>query len=217
MCAAAVWAAKGWAAESQRVAVVNVSYLFEKYDKVGTVQTRIDAAHEEQKKELESRGQAMANENQQFESQYRSAGNTPEMFDKVQMLRKRQYLYEREVQALNAQIQKDYTREMKEVLSDIRQAINTYAEAQHFDMVFRSPDTDDPDVTPSTETMKSPAADDNKTYLQKLAPKTMGELLERFNRNPVLFGATTVDITQPVLLQLNLNYQKRAAPRLPVK
>jgi hypothetical protein len=38
----------------------------------------------------------------------------------------------------------------------------------------------------------------------------VAELVERFNRNPVLFGAQTVDITQEVLKKLNEDYQRRS-------
>ena len=199
------------AADDQKLAVVNVSFVFEKYQKVGDVQKKIDAIHEARKKELEVRGKTLQKANSDLSEMYSRSGQSEQLFDAVQGLRKQQFTYERDVAQLNAQIQKDYTREMREVLSDIRQAIKAHAEAGGFDMVLRSPDSDNPQVaTPTPGQMKDPAARANQTYLQTQDPATVAEVLERFNRNPVLFGSTTVDITKEVLDRLNSAFMKRA-------
>jgi 2,3-bisphosphoglycerate-independent phosphoglycerate mutase len=130
----------------------------------------------------------------------------------LQRLRKEQFIYERDVAQLNEQIAKDYTREMREVLSEIRQAIKSTSENYSFDLVLRSPDTDNPKVTSSDpKVMTDPAEKEKQTYLQLTAPQTVAEVLERFHRNPVLFGATTVDITDEVLRNLNAAFRKRGA------
>jgi Skp family chaperone for outer membrane proteins len=49
LCAALLAFAASCAAESQRLAIVNVSYVFEKYDKVKDVQARIDMMHDARK------------------------------------------------------------------------------------------------------------------------------------------------------------------------
>jgi hypothetical protein len=46
--------------------------------------------------------------------------------------------------------------------------------------------------------------------MSSIEPKSVAELTERFNRNPVLYGAKTTDITSDVLLRLNNEYTKRA-------
>jgi len=199
------------AAEDQKLAVVNVSLVFEQYLKVADVQKRIDAQHEARKKELEIRGKQLAEGNRNLNQVYSSSGQSEQLFDAVQGLRKQQYNYERDVAQLNEQIQKDYTREMREVLSDIRQAIKSHAEAGGFEMVLRSPDADNPEVVkPVVGKMADPAAQNKQTYLQKQEPGSVSEVLERFNRNPVLFGASTVDITDGVLSRLNQAFMKRA-------
>ena len=205
-----------YAAEPQKLAVVNVSYVFEKYLKVADVQKRIDAIHDARKKELEQRGKDILDTNQKLTALHAQAGNSEEVFDQVQQLRKRQFIYERDVGQLNVLIQKDYTREMREVLSDIRQAIKAHSEAGGFDMVLRSPDADNPEVLPKTPgKMKDPAALEKQTYLQTQDPQTVGEVLERFNRNPVLFGSTAVDITEDVLKRLNGAFMKRSMTGTP--
>ncbi|MCZ7643673.1 MAG: hypothetical protein M5U26_00060 [Planctomycetota bacterium] len=42
-------------------------------------------------------------------------------------------------------------------------------------------------------------------------PGSASELIGRFHRNPVLFGAKTSDVTEPVLKRLNDEYEKRGA------
>lgn len=213
VCAAFVCAA-ALAGDAQKLAVVNVSFVFEKYLLVPDVQRRIDAQHEARKKELEQRGKELADFNRQMEEKYKQAGNSEEVFDLVQKLRKAQYVYERDVANLNEQIQKDYTREMRAVLSDIRQAIRQHAEANHYDLVLRSPDTDDPAVKKQDPNkMPDLSAKDKETYLSLTEPKTVMDVLERFHRNPVLYGAVTVDITNDVLSALNTAFMKRSIPK----
>ncbi len=204
------------AGETQKLAVVNVSFVFEKYAKVADVQRKIDAVHDAKKKELEIRGRELQDMNKRLTEMYQQAGQSEQVFDMVQSTRKQQFLYERDVAQLNATIQKDYTREMREVLSDIRQAIKGHAEANGYDMVLRSPDSDNPDAKPGNS-KTDPAALEKQTYLQKQEAQTLGEVMERFNRNPVLFGATTVDITQDVLNRLNEAFMKRALGAPPAK
>lgn len=199
------------AADDQKLAVVNVSFVFEKYEKVKDVQKKIDAIHNVRKNELDVRGKTLQKANTDLSEMYSRSGQSEQLFDAVQGLRKQQFSYERDVAQLNAQIQKDYTREMREVLSDIRQAIKAHAEAGGFDMVLRSPDSDNPAIaTPAPGTMKDPSDRANQTYLQTQDPATVAEVLERFNRNPVLFGSTTVDITKEVLERLNGAFMRRA-------
>jgi Skp family chaperone for outer membrane proteins len=203
--------AQSHAGEAQKLAVVNVSKVFEKYNKVADVQKRIDAIHEARKKELDARGKDLADRGNKLSEFYKQSGQSEQVFDAVQQLRKLQFLYERDVAQLNDAIQKDYTREMREVLSDIRQAIKTYAEAGGFELVLRSPDSDNPDAAKlDPKQMKDPAAVEKQTYLQMQEAQTLAEVLERFNRNPVLFGAETADITDEVLKRLNDSFLKRS-------
>src|SRR5205823_4919335 len=156
------------------------------------------------KKELEQRGKDLMDLNRNLDEKYKQAGNaSEEVFDAVQRLRKLQFVYERDVAQLNAQIAKDYTREMREVLSDIRQAIKNIAETHRLDIVLRSPDTDDPKLAGSDPSkMTDPADKEKLTYLQLLAPQSVADVLERFHRNPVLFRTETSDITEEVLQTL---------------
>ena len=218
LAGALLLAAGGWAGEHpQKLALVNVSLVFEKYDKVPDVQRAIDSKHQAQKDELQKRAQELLERNRELESMYNQAQTEESVFDKVQKLRKDQFHYERELARLNAEIQNEYARRMREVLSDIRVAVRAIAEQGRFDLVLRSPDTRQPGgVRNPRRTIPQirPRAD-SRTYLSLVAPQTTAELVERFNRNPVLFGAKTVDITQEVLKKLNEDYRRRSSKAPP--
>lgn len=207
---AAACARPSLAEEEQKLAVVNVSLVFEKYDKVANVQRKIDNDTKEKKEELSKRATDLAKRNKEIEQLFNQENQTEEVFNMVQRLRKDQFHFERDLTALNMDIQKAYTSQMRDVLTDIRVAVRNIAEKGGFQLVLRSPDTDDPDVQPeNTQDAANPAARDNKTYLEVTSPRTVAQLVERFNRNPVLFGAKTVDITKDVLAKLNDDYLKR--------
>lgn len=202
---------RGMAEEEQKLAVVNVSLVFEKYNKVADVQRKIDNDTKDKKEELSKRAEDLSKRNKEVEQLYTQQNQSEPVFDMVQRLRKDQYKFERDLGALNMDIQKAYTKEMRDVLTDIRVAVRNIAEKGGFSLVLRSPDTDDPDVkTENPDEAANPAARDNRTYLEVTSPKNVAQLVERFNRNPVLFGAKTVDITQDVLTKLNDDYLKRS-------
>jgi Skp family chaperone for outer membrane proteins len=190
----------------QRMAVVNVSYIFEKYKKVYDVQRRIDGSHEAEKNSLTLRIKDLTARNKELQQFFKDDTGSVQIFDAVQKLRKDTFMYQRDLNRLNEEIQRAYTKEMREVLSDIRVAIRAVAERDRFDLVLRSPDSDNPDVKTVPEGTNLPEA----TQLEITEPKTVAALVERFNRNPVLFGAKTVDITQDVLKKLNDDFDKRA-------
>ena len=195
-------------AEEQRLAVVNVSLVFEKYSKVPDVQRRIDDKFKAMKDELSQRATELERRNKDVAQLYSQDRSSELVFDRVQKLRKDQFKFEKELNNLNADIQKEYTREMRDVLTDIRVMVRTVADKGGFALVLRSPDTDDPEPVTNPDELQNPA--DRRTYLELNAPKTVAQLVERFNRNPVLFGAKTVDITQEVLTKLNDEYLRRS-------
>ena len=192
----------------QKLAIVNVSFIFEKYDKVSDLQRKIDADFKLQDEALQLRIKKLADRNKKLDEFVKNtnADSVPEnIFDELQLLRKDQYLFNRDRTHYDEEVQKAYTTGMKHILTDIRVAIHTVADLGKFDLVLRSPDADDPDIT------DNPAEPDKKTYLSVLAPKTVAEIIERFNRNPVLFGAQPTDITRDVLTRLNAEYLKRSS------
>jgi Skp family chaperone for outer membrane proteins len=208
LCAAVLGSAVAFAGE-QKLAMVNVSYVFENYRKVPDIQRLIDARHDSEKKALQKRAEDLGKRSRELQQYFSDNNQSEAVFDAVQKLRKDQYLFERDLKRLNFEITKSYTKEMREVLSEIRVAIKTISEKGAFTLVVRSPDTDDPEVVEGTD--NDPAAGDKRTVLERIKPNSVAQLVERFNRNPVLFGAKTVDITNDVLTKLNEDYAKRSA------
>jgi Skp family chaperone for outer membrane proteins len=200
----------------QRLAVVNVSFVFEKYTKVPDIQRRIDDRYKAQKDELTQRAGELQKRNKDMSQMFSQEYSSEAAFDAIQRLRRDQFKFEKELNALNAAIQKEYTKEMRDVLVEIRLAVRTVAEKGGFTLVLRSPDTDDPDTVESAEA-QNPADTEKRTYLELNAPKTVAQVVERFNRNPVLFGARTVDITKEVLEKLNDDHLRRSMGVQPKK
>jgi Skp family chaperone for outer membrane proteins len=204
------WAGAVQSAEKeQKLAMVNVSFVFEKYRRVADADRRIDEIFAAERDALAKRAEDIKKRHKAVEDFFNAANQSDEVFNEVQKLRKDQYFYEKDVARLNMQIQKAYAREMREVLGEIRVSIRTVAEKGGFDVVLRSPDSDDP-VTAEIDTRRDPAAADKATVLQRMDPRTVAQVLERFNRNPVLFGARAVDITDLVLKKLNDDFDRRA-------
>lgn len=197
-------------AGEQKIAVVNVSKVFEQYRKVADIQNRTDAKYKTQKEELNARATSIAQRSREVEAQFQGSNSRSDegLFDRIQGMRKEQFQYERDVRKLDEMVQRDYTRDMREVLSDIRQAIRQLAETNNYDMVVRSPDSDNPDPVPEPKGLADP--NDKRTYFQKVQPKTTYEIIERFNRNPILYGKSTVDITEDVLAFANNKFLRQA-------
>jgi Skp family chaperone for outer membrane proteins len=199
------------AEKPQRLAIANVSFIFEHYNKVADIERSIESRFEPQKKQFEERAQQLSHRIDELKPEIEGNTQSLETFDKVQALRKEQFIYERELDELKKKIRDNTTKEMREVLSDMRAAIKAVAETGGFDLVLRSPDSDDPQVAPvDPKSPPNPAAADQQTLLQRSEPRTAAELTERFNRNPVLFGAQAADITNQVLKNLNEEYARRS-------
>jgi Skp family chaperone for outer membrane proteins len=206
--------ARGWAGET-RVAAVDVSTVFKSYRKVYDVQRQIDAGFEQEKRalqdqqrKLEDFAQEVARDRQQL------PGDSELLFDRVQRLQKEQFLLEKKVQDLNRRIEKRYLEEMRDVLSEIRAAIRKEGERGGFHLVLRAPDAEDPIYGKEPEpSAKGEAAETDKAVRELLTPRHTWDLVARFRRNPVLFGAAAVDITDQVVKLLNGEYGKRAGAK----
>ena len=190
--------------------MVNVSLVLEKYDKLPDVERAMEAKHKAQKDELQQRGNELGKRNKELDEMFNQAQPEEAVFEKVQKLRRDTYYYERDLNRLNAEIQKEYTKRMREVLSDVRVAIRSMAEKGGFDLVLRSPYTDEPEAVAAAPGKAAGAeTPDKPNQPSPLEPRTTGQVIERFRRNPVLFGAKAVDITEEVLKKLNADYAKR--------
>lgn len=203
-----------------KVAVVDVSLVFRNYKRVSDVQRQVDAEFEPRRKSLETQGQAIEEEEKNLANLRNSpTASSDLLFDRTQAFQRKLYGFRKEKDKLEMDIVQRMRQEMKNVLNEIRAAIRKEAEKSKFDLVLRAPDPQDPADTPGAkgpEDMKvedleklEPKKRQELEIKQILAPQTTADLLIRSRRNPVLYGAWTIDITEAVLKSLNDDYQKR--------
>lgn len=191
--------------KAQKLAIVNVSYIFERYQKVADLQLHTDSFKKDEKERLNAEARNLGRRYAELEPRLNMVNRDERVLLDAQTLSRDKFKYEQAMNALNVEIQNKYTKEMREILSDIRGAIRVIAERGGFDFVLRSPNTDEV----SASDPKNPAMADQKQLAEMLEPKSTAELVERFNRNPVLYGAQTVDISADVLKKINEDYAKR--------
>lgn len=203
-----------------KVAVVDVSLVFRNYKRVSEVQRQVDTEFEPRRKSLEKDGLEIEEDEKKLNSlQSSPTASSDDIFKFTQAFQKRLYDFRKAKNKLDYDIVLRMRSEMKSVLNDIRAVIRKEAEKAKFDLVLRAPDPQDPAETPGAKGPEDMKVED----LEKLEPKkrqeieikqilatqTTADLLIRARRNPVLYGAWTIDITETVLKTLNEDYQKR--------
>lgn len=201
---------------ASRMAVVDVSKVFKNYKRVTDVQRQVDAAFEPRRKKLEKRQKELIKLGEMIqELRRRLSGNNKDLFEQVQAFQKQEFLFRLDAKALDDEFVERMRRDMKEVLNDIRATINSVAEKRKVDLVMRSADEDN--MRGLEESGKKPEAGQGKTEMSELDkkvaaildPRSTVEVVGRFKRNPVLFGAKAIDITGEVLKTLNDAYMKK--------
>ena len=180
---------------ARRIAVVNVSRVFEAYTKVKDVQDKMKNLFDANKQALENDGKKLKD----LEDRLRIDPRNPkdvEMFKEIQAFELRKLMWESEGQKLGQRVEEQRKVEMKSVLSDIKNAIRTVGTAMKYDLVLRAPEFDDEFDKP-----KNP----NDPEESKISA---GDLVRRFRENPVLYFSQGVDVTEAVIKKLNDDYVK---------
>lgn len=205
-----------------KVAVVDVSQVFLKYKRVPDVQRQVDAEFEPKRKSLEKEGQDL-NETEKQINELRQRANEDRLFNVTQSFQKRLFEFRKAKGQLEYDIVIRMRQEMKSVLNEIRAAIRKEAEKGGYHLVIRAPDPHDPAEDPSAKPPENVTVDELEKMDPKkrqeleikqiLAPQSTADLLIRSRRNPVVYGALTIDITSGVLKQLNDDYAKRMGPK----
>jgi len=193
------------AEENTSLAVVDVQEVFRRYKKVPDLKTKVDKEFEPRLNDLEAEEKRLRKESEdiaQLREQRR--GDDENLFDRMQTFQKAQFLYEKKLTALNDEVSKRNLEEMQTVLNEIRAAITKEAKRGNFQMVMRA--ADPLDLTKIQGSEKDP--EELKKLEEMVLPHTVGELVLRFHRNPVLFAAQSVDITEAVVADLNQDYMK---------
>jgi len=195
-----------------RVAAVDVATVFSNYKKVVEVNKQVEASFEKEKKALEEVERKLGEFAREIRLQREQLpGDSDLVFENIQRFQKEDFQYRKKVRDLNEKMEKRLLEEMRDVLREIRSAIRKQAEKGGYHLVLRAPDANDPVETGELDApKKSEVNPSQETIKEVLTPKYTFELVARFRRNPVLYGAEVVDITKQVLETLNREYE---APR----
>jgi outer membrane protein len=204
MVAAALWVALGRpaCAEEKRIAVVNVSRVFDAYVKVKDVE-------EKMKKLYETEDQAVKRDQTELKKWEDKLKVNPlpndnvEKFKEIQKFELAKLEFQLRIRKLNQEVEEKKKNEMREVLNDIKKAIRDVGNAEKFDLVLRAPEFEDI-FDPSKM-----SADDKKKEDEQAT--SAAELVRKFRENPVLYFSQGVDVTDKVIAQLN-NAYKAAIP-----
>ena len=199
VCGTAVRQASAESAEgSKRIAVVNVSRVFNAYKKVKDIQGKMNALFDDRNKALLKEEEELQRQANLLNDGVDPKTSKPKL-EKIHALEIARFDLEKKKFDLAMDIEKKQMDEMKQVLREIRSAINEIGKREKVDLVLRAPEFD-AEGNPATGVAPEGNADDQ-------AARSSSELVKRFRENPVLYFSLEVDITQPVITKLNDEYK----------
>ena len=188
------------AEDAKRIGVVNVSRVFNAYQKVKDVQEKMEALFNAERSAIEKDGIQLKSWEDKLKLDPRDPKTNMDFFREIQKFDLAKLELDLRFRKLAEEVEKKRKEEMKGVLKDIKAAIAGVGTGDRYDLVLRAPEFDD-DFDPN----KSPA--DNKNE-----PQSAAELVRKFRENPVLYFSQGVDVTQKVIDTLNTDY-KKAGPK----
>lgn len=201
------------AGEAKQLAVVDVSKVFKTYKKVADVERRLQSQFETRRKELEEEARILKDLAEKIQRMREHARADSELlFDTLQGFNKKEFLYRKALNQVESEVQKRYGEEMRDVLNEIKAAVRVEAQSRGFEIVVRTPYSDDELSLNEEEAAADPAKEHPLDEQIKgiLEPQSTEALVLRFKRNPVLFGTQAADLTDAVLKRLNDEYAQRA-------
>ena len=192
-----------------RLAVVDVSQVFTQYKKVADVQDQVEASFKADKGKLTEMENQLRKKSDFITDLQKSAKPGDEqVFELTIEYQRMEFQYRKALAKLNQDMDDSYRDAMRDVLNEIKAAIRSEATKRGFLVVMRTPDTDDQLGLDSLTKPQAPLDNSEKALKDLIAPKSTFQLLSKFENNPVLYGAQTVDITEPVLKALDTAYQQ---------
>lgn len=192
-------------AEDKRIAVVNVSDVFGRYDKVKSVQDTLEKEYAPTQKALQATESKLKAWKETIDIEIQQSGGATKnkkLFDEKQKFENAMFDFQAEYEGLLQKVEERRKNEMKRVLADIRSAIAAIGKAEKFDLVLRAPD-----YTGDFDEVKAGATAAQREADSKISA---AELVRRFRDNPVLYFASGVDITEKVIFMLNDEFKKTA-------
>ena len=186
----------------KRVGIVDVSRVFQEYQKVKDVENNMQKKYDPDKKTLEKEEGDLRAREDELKIVQDTQSKDRNYILKVQKFQLDKFDFDSKVAALEAKVGKEKTEEMKKVLNEIKAAIRFIGAEEKLDLVLRAPDFD---------TEFDPSRNDR----ERDEPKSASELVRRFRENPVLYYNQTIEITKKVFEKLNGDYKPAAAPVAP--
>lgn len=190
------------AADERRIGVVNVSRVFNAYQKVKDVQERMEKLFEAERNNIQKEGLDLKKWQDRLSVETRDPKKDMNLFKELQRFELAKMELDVRFQNLALEVEKKRKEEMKVVLNDIKASIRAVGTGDKFDLVLRAPEFED-----EFDPAKQP--NDQQNEMQSAA-----ELVRKFRENPVLFFNQGVDVTQKVIDKLNADY-KAAGPATP--
>jgi Skp family chaperone for outer membrane proteins len=188
------------AEDAKRIGVVNVSRVFNAYQKVKDVQEKMEALFNAERSAIEKDGIQLKSWEDKLKLDPRDPKTNMDFFREIQKFDLAKLELDLRFRKLAEEVEKKRKEEMKGVLKDIKAAIAGVGTGDRYDLVLRAPEFDD-DFDPN----KSPQDAKNE-------PQSAAELVRKFRENPVLYFSQGVDVTQKVIDTLNTDY-KKAGPK----
>ncbi|MFH0937667.1 MAG: OmpH family outer membrane protein [Planctomycetota bacterium] len=198
LVAAVTFSGVASAEDAKRIAVVNVSRVFDAYVKVKDIEDKMKKLFEPEKKKLDEEDRDLKRREDALRVDGRDPKTNLEFFKEIQTFELAKMQLESKSRDLIKRVEERRKNEMKAVLNDIKTAIRGVGVAEKFDLVLRAPEFEE-----VFDPAKAGAAADNEAH-------TAAELVRKFRENPVLYFSQGVDVTDKVLARLNDDYKAAA-------
>jgi len=187
----------GARAEDKRIAVVNVSDVFSRFDRVKDVQEQLAKSYKPKQDELQTKERKMRVWKEQIDQDETvKPKNDRDHFANKQKFQTALFDLQAEYEALTQEVEKKRKDEMQAILTEIKRVIGVIGKQERYDLVMRAPE-----YAGEFDPAKAAKKEDD----QMTAP----ELVRRFRDNPVLYFAEGADITDKVVTELNREYKAK--------
>ena len=188
--------ARGADEGAKRIAVVNVSRVFNAYQRVQDVQKKMESLFEPDRKAIEKEAAELKKQEDYLRLNPKDPAKDIDFFKQVQTFELHKKEVDLKFQDLYQRVEDKRRDEMKKVLNEIKGAIRYVGGQEHYDLIMRAPEFDD-----EFDEKKSP--DDVK----KEEAKSAADLVRRFRENPVMYFSQGVEVTDKVIAKLNDDYK----------
>ena len=188
--------ARGADEGAKRIAVVNVSRVFNAYQRVQDVQKKMESLFEPDRKAIEKEAAELKKQEDYLRLNPKNPDKDIDFFKQVQAFELHKKEVDLKFQELYQRVEDKRREEMKKVLNEIKGAIRYVGSQERYDLIMRAPEFDD-------EFDEKKAADDTK----KDEAKSAADLVRRFRENPVMYFSQGVEVTDKVIAKLNDDYK----------